>query len=271
MSRGEHWSQHARQWRLIGPPLRPCAEDIRGLSALLERWAPSPPRALLLGVTPEIVSMRWPEGTRLTAVDRNAGMIAEVFPHRSASVGSEVVEADWGAMPFADDTFDVIIGDGCLSMFAFPTGYERLVAELERVAAPDAVLILRLFASVTPQEALAEVAADLWARRIGNFHVLKWRVAMAIQAHDCVRLGSIHDAYLSIVPDARRLTDELGWDPAVLGTIDVYRGSDTCYSFPTVEAVVGMLARRHRELAREVPDYELGDRCPTLVLRVQKG
>ena len=98
----DHWNEHARQWSLIGPPLRPAAEDIRLLEAAVQDWrsctAVAAPRALLCGVTPEIARMRWPAGTRLIAVDHSRPMIAGVWP--AAQVPGVAVCGDWLALPF---------------------------------------------------------------------------------------------------------------------------------------------------------------------------
>ena len=70
MSR-DHWNQHAQQWQFVGPPLRPTREDVDLFVRLVDEGLPRarglPPRAALLGVTPELATMPWPEGTRLAA------------------------------------------------------------------------------------------------------------------------------------------------------------------------------------------------------------
>ena len=58
-----------------------------------------------------------------------------------------------------------------------------------------------------------------------------------------------------------------GWPAAVLGTVENYRTSTAVYSFPTTAATVAALAPHLVPVARHPQPYELGDRCPTLVLR----
>jgi hypothetical protein len=58
----KQWSVYARQWDLLGPPLRPSAEDTRIVDAELAAWTSvhrRAPRALLLGVTPELAGAAW--------------------------------------------------------------------------------------------------------------------------------------------------------------------------------------------------------------------
>ena len=226
LSKPDHWNQHARQWSLIGPPLRPSAEDISLLEQALTAWSASnviaAPHALLCGVTPEIACMRWPSGTRLTAVDRSQAMIAGVW----------------------------------------------LAGELRRVAAPGSLLAIRFFLRPDCNETVGQVIDDLQKGRIGNFHAFKWRLAMAMHGtiEEGVRLGDVWDVWHQAVPQPDALAAQLGWSPAVVNTIQNYRGVSTCYSFPTMDEARG-LTGDFRIVAVQVPDYELGERCPTLVMQ----
>lgn len=231
------------------------------------RWsthAGRAPRTLLLGATPELAGVATRAASSLTAVDRSHAMLAAVFP---AGVGERVV-GDWRALPCRDRAFDWIVGDGCASLLVFPADYARLARELHRVLAPDGELVLRLFALPEVPESLAAVVADLAANRIGNFHILKWRLAMAIQpASRNVAVAEILDVFDRVAPDRTGLGRTTGWAPDTIATIDAYRGSTVTYSFPTVAEARDALAVRFVEVTRVVPGYELGDRCPTLVLR----
>ena len=263
----DHWPRHARQWALVGPPLRPGAADVQLMEAeAAARHVATGGRslaALILGVTPELVTMRWPDDTRVVAVERSADVIGAIFP---ATAGAEVVVADWRALPRPDASLDLVIGDGSLSNLAFPADYRLLAAELGRVLAPGGRVALRLFAAPETREPLAAVAVALASGTIGSVHALKWRIAMAIQPDDRnVAVADIGRAFDELVPDRAALADRRGWDPAVIATIDVYRDSTLVYSFPT-QAEVGAALAPLVTVACHTPTYELGDRCPTLVL-----
>jgi SAM-dependent methyltransferase len=271
----DHWPRHARQWALVGPPLRPGPADVAIAEAAVEgagAGRAAAPRAVVLGVTPELVTMRWPPGTRVLAVERSRDVIGAIFPaaaspSSSAAPAAAAVRADWRALPCAASSVDVVIGDGSLSNLAFPVDYRRLAGELRRVLAPGGRVVVRLFAAPPRPEALAEVAAALRGGAIGSFHALKWRLAMAVQpAGRNVPVADIGRAFDAIAPDRGGLAAARGWDRAVVDAIDVYRGSALVYSFPTLDEVRAALAPALVELACHTPAYELGDRCPTLVL-----
>ena len=258
------WSLYARQWELLGPPLRPSPEDGRVVEAELAAWSRAhdrAPRALVLGVTPELAGAPWPDGTELVAIDRARTMIGALF---ARGPGRDAVIGDWRALPVRDRAIDLALGDGCLTNLAFPAGYRALAAELDRVLAGGGRAVLRLFAAPARAESIDEVAAAIGA--IAGFHAFKWRLAMAIQpAGRNVRIDDVWRAFAAMCPDRAALAARTGWPRAVIDTIDAYRGSSVVYSFPTEDEAAAALAPL-RVIARHAAGYELGDRCPTLVL-----
>jgi len=268
----DHWNQHARQWSLIGPPLRPATQDVRLLETELHAWqartGTGTPHALLCGVTPEIAAMQWPPGTWLTAIDHSRPMIAGVWP--GARAPGAAVCGNWLALPLPAASQDILVGDGCYTLLVGRAAYAAFSAELRRVAAGDALLLMRYFLRPERSEAPGRVVDDLWQGRIGNFHVFKWRLAMALHGslEEGVRLGDIWNAWQEAVPDPVRLAAQLGWRVEVVNTIANYRDVDTRYSFPTLEEARA-LAGEFEIVSTHVPDYELGTRCPTLVMRPQ--
>lgn len=265
----DHWSQHARQWGLIGPPLRPAPEDIHLLESEIQDWHAreviAVPRALLCGVTPEIAAMRWPAGTRLIAVDHSRPMIAGVWP--AAAPGAAVC-GNWFVLPLASASQHLLIGDGCYSLLTGRSSYSAFSAELRRVAAPNGLLAMRYFVRPAQSEPVEKIVDDLWQKRIGNFHVFKWRLAMALHGtlEQGVRLGDIWTAWHQAVPDPAKLAAHLQWRPEVVHTIHNYRDVNTRYSFPTLPEILA-LAGEFEVLATHKPSYELGERCPTLIMR----
>jgi hypothetical protein len=127
---------------------------------------------------------------------------------------------------------------------------------------------VRCFAQPDRRESLEDVFAELVSGRIGNFHILKWRIAMALQtdAASGVAVGSVWSALNEAWPDLESLALHTGWPIEEVRTIGVYRGVSTRYSFPTLrEYRDAFEAAGFEVMSVAVPSYELGDRCPTLV------
>lgn len=267
----DHWSKHAQQWQWIGSPLRPAPEDIELLERELLRWHaayPLPsPQAMLLGVTPEIILMRWPPGTRLVAVDHSEAMIREVWP--GGQLGHTALCAEWSDPPLPPASQDIIVGDGCFSVLVSRDEYRATVRAMRRVIREHGLFLMRFFIRPDVREPVAGVIDDLLQGCIGNFHVFKWRLAMALHGSldEGVRLADIWNAWHAAVPEPAQLASRQRWPLRAVLTIDAYRGVQTRYTFPTLAEARAALAEAFEEIACCVPGYELGERCPTLAFR----
>jgi len=267
----DHWNRHARQWQWIGGPLRPAAEDMQVFERALQNWHAANrlpvPQAMLLGVTPEIALMRWPPGTRLVAVDHSRAMIDAVWP--GAKLGYTALCAEWSAPPVSDGSQDIIVGDGCFSALVNGAEYRVTIRAMRRVIREHGIFLMRFFVRPDTREPVAVVVDDLLQGRIGNFHVFKWRLAMALHGSldEGVRLADIWDAWHATVPDPSQLASGLGWPLRAVLTIDAYRGVATRYTFPTLAEARAAMAESFSEAECFVPGYELGERCPTMSFR----
>ena len=267
----DHWQKHAAQWRHLGPPLRPCPQDVAIFETIgAQTVAANPPRpqALLLGVTPELAMMRWPTGTRLLAIDRSAGMISLVWP-RHHQPDALAILGNWRSPPLAADSLDLIVGDGCFTILAYPGDYHEVAMALRHILADSGTLSLRFFVRPDQPEPLSQVLADLLAGRIGSLHACKWRLAMALHGQDGqvgVRLHEVWQAWqeAEFTPNPG---SGAGWSPEAVATIDNYRAIDTRYSFPTLAEIRQVFGEYFREEACHYGNYELAERCPIMVFR----
>ncbi|MFN4259681.1 MAG: hypothetical protein ACK4RK_10305 [Gemmataceae bacterium] len=264
------WSDVAYHWRHWGPPLRPCAEDIGVMQEAVRHWGPSAgeggPRALLLGVTPEIADMDWPAGTSLLAFDKSEAMVRVVWPgdvpgRRQAKVGN------WLSMNLEPASRDVIIGDGCFALMRYPDGLRDFLSLLRPVARPGGLLIMRLFTRPARGESPNDVFAALAEGSIGSFHVLKWRLAMALQTDSRrgVQLADIWQTWHDAAIDATELAARTGWSLDSIHTIAHYQGKEAFLTFPTLAEFQTVLAEQFAALSLHIPSYELGERCPIVV------
>jgi len=267
----EHWPLMARYWRYIGSPLRPAKQDLEAYrhfaSPVVER-NPSP-RILLLGVTPEIYSLPWPEGRDFLGVDWTRAMIDYVWPGRS----QEMLEANWLQLPLEKGSRDLALGDGGLHLLKYPFEQEALVEQLHEVISPCGRCIFRLFALPVEREDESHVLADLFSERVPNLNVLKLRLGMALQKspEQGVEVKEIWNLLRRQADDWSELAARLGWSADHLTAIDAYRDSNSRYHFITIDQASQLFCRagRFREIGRRYPGYFLGERCPVIAFERQ--
>jgi hypothetical protein len=269
--REDHWTEIARQWRLAGRPLRPSSQDLSFCLDAVGQWhrhSGVAPRVLLLGVTPDVYHLPWQEGTDILAVDRSQPMIDIVWPGPKEAV----LCMNWLALALPDSSRNIALCDGGLHLLSYPQEQRHLVHILRRILSDNGLCIFRLFVPPQERESPDAVLQDLLEGRISNPNVLKLRLAMALQecAATGVELRKVWCAIREIVFDLESLAEEIGWPIDHVLAMDIYRDSTARYSFVTVDQVYDLFCCNSGGFnlhSLYVPSYELGERCPTIVLQ----
>ena len=265
-----YWDGFAQAFHSLGSPLTPSPDDVgfaeRTIGALTEA-----PRVLILGVTPAIATMGWPDAAQILAVDRSFPMTRLAWPG-DVPGKRRVVCADWLAPPLAPATCDVVIGDGSVNSLAYPSGVHRLACVAAELLRNSATLILRCFLRPEGGEAVKEVLEAAETGAIQSFHAFKLRLLMAAQRESREGVG-VDDVYRIWRgwDGRRRLPGGPGWEETAVAAMEYYRGSSTRYAFPTQAELQSALLSRFELISTFFPHYELGERCPTLVLRARSG
>lgn len=256
----KYWQDFARQWNRLGSPLRPCAEDVENFRQLM---GSNPGRCLLLGVTPELAEI----SPQLTAIDNSAAMIGALWTNRN--IGNPAILGDWLDLPFAEGSYDTIIGDGCLVLLSHPVQHERFFEQLARVVSPGGKILLRVFVSPEQGESRELVCSDALSGKMKGFHAFKWRLSMAIASETAdhnLGVAETCATFDRLIPDRRLLASATGWRAEDIATIDFYRGSEARYSYPTLSQVRQTIHPSLKETGLKLGHYELAERCPILVL-----
>ena len=261
-----YWNTFEVTYRNLGAPLKPCLEDVRVIEVGLTQWCGEHVRprysALLCGVTPALAELRLPPGAHLLAVEQSQSMIEAIWPGDTPA--RTVMRGNWFELPIAPRSCDIVLGDGCFNCVDYPDGYRGLFDSLCRVLARDGIVFMRFFMRPDEREDCDTVFDDLLAGRIPNFHIFKWRLAMALQAstEEGIAVGAVYAAWAARGIDTGGLAAELNWPQAAIATICNYRDKDTRLSFPTRQEIRDAMPRGLREVLYREPGYPLGERCP---------
>lgn len=263
-----YWSEIARNWHLIGPPLRPDPQDLQFFSSLIARWPSNKSmRALVLGATPEFHSLAWPKSSEILAVDRTQEMLSTLWPGESLC-------ANWLDLPLPDSSSDLVLCDGGLHLMSERLLQEKFVESIARVIDLDGLFAIRLFLPSVRSSSVDEVLDDCRAGRIASVHQLKFRLWMSLRdpERSDVMLGDVWNAVHARCPDFKSLSQKLHWPPESSAAIDAYRGRIERYCFLSFDEVDAMFcAVGFERIDTFEPTYDLGQLCPTIVYRRSEG
>lgn len=267
------WPQIAHFFlQLIGSPLRPNEIDIQIIESHIQEWHKNnfhPPKALILGVTPEYYHLNWPSGAVVRAIDRTQAMIQHVWP----GPVENIIHAEWLDMPVPNASLDMVLCDGGLHLLPYPTGQALLATRIASSLVQGGICIFRLFSPSGTPEKPDNVIKDLGQRKIPNLNILKLRLGMALQEspHTGVKLDDIWQYLHQFFPNQSKLAQHLGWTEEHLGAINAYRDTTARYYFVTEEQAIDCFKNAGFSLiTRNYPDYLLGECCPTLVFEYRQ-
>jgi SAM-dependent methyltransferase len=219
------WDRRAEDWRIM-PPLAPSAQDVAWYEERVGEVAAAHGSggvaALLLGVTPSLVEMRWPARTSLVAVDWSSGMLGRVFPSGGGRLRAQAVRGDWRSLPFASASRDVVVGDGCYSALGCYRDAQRASQEVRRVLRGGGLFCLRCFARCDRPRSSDELYADLLGAPELDLQLFHWRLAIAVQG-DSPEGVCVHDVWRTWqerVPDLRAEQQRRGWPAEPITAID---------------------------------------------------
>jgi SAM-dependent methyltransferase len=261
------WNGQAQKWQHVGLPTRPTTEDGNMMLELASGSLRGAQTHIgVLGVTPEVVQLAWPNDANLHAFDLSADMIKSVWRPNSR-LNCLVTQANWTDIPLPDSSFDCIVGDGIVTAAGSPEVVERVLAEICRVLKPEGKLILRCFIRPDNPEGTELVVQDALEARIQHFGTLKWRLAMALVGDDSqVSPRLVHAVFNQQFTDRSLLATSTGWHSSAIDTIDAYENMQGSFYFPRFDELIQVASEKLSLKRTLVGTYELAERCPTVEL-----
>lgn len=257
-----HFQSLAARWDALDLPLRPRAPVPGILKTIIPDDAK---RMLILGVTPDFADL----APDVTALDASDVMIAQVWPGDREN--RRAVSGDWRDMPFEDGAFDVVVGDGALTLLSYPNGVDDALAEVRRVTSDDGLAIVRTF--IAPDAGLTDDDMMTYASSLKGHSIdaLRWR--FAVQAVHTAPTPNIvsHDAWLAfdrLYPDPTALMAANDWTAQDLQRVMLYRDGAMAMSFPSKEQLRQVALNHFDSLIFESSGvYPMSELCPFAVMR----
>jgi SAM-dependent methyltransferase len=268
------WEQQARQWAQLKPPLRPSDEDIAVAQRVVDDWGlvhRRAPRALVLGATPELASLRWPEASHVVAVDLSSVMLRHVWlPAPWAPGRRGAIRGQWLQLPYPRQSVDLILGHGSFSLVRHADA-SALAGSIHQVMRSDGRLVLRAYVRPSPHVPPEQVWHEMTAGRIRGFTEFKLRLLMALQRDGEVRVADGWEFFRQHVESLEAFATRTGWSIDEVSTISAYKNQTSIYWFPDLPELRSVLHAGFVEEECVMPSYSFGYACPTFVLRPSRA
>ena len=269
-SKSNRWDRVSKYWKFQEEPLSPSLEDLQIIDLAVQAWferSKRPARALILGVTPQFLRIKWPKGTKIMAIDRSKAMIERVWPGKKENA----ILSDWRSMTLANQSIDIALCDGGFLFLDYPTSQKSVVDELARVIAIDGIFIGRFYVPPKRKERTDKVLVEFRSGNIKNVAILKMRLAMSLQrtSKEGVVLEDIWNTLNYYCPDFKRIAKELEWKIGTLATLKQYINNKERFYFPRLYQVerLFLATRAFQVLNRVQPAYLMGEQYPTAVFQ----
>jgi SAM-dependent methyltransferase len=261
MTQTNHWDKNPGHWSRIEPPLRPDDVVTRAFQDLAGGRAA---RVLLLGVTSELANAF----DNVQAIDKNPMMLAKVWPGDTAL--KRAVQGNWLEMPIAQQPFDAVIGDGCLSNLDYPHAVREVLLRVHANLKPGGRFVCRLFERPDAPWSRETLLATASGPAAINFHAFKWQVAMHLAGttQPTVPVPAILELFNELFPDRAALAARTGWPRDVIDLIDVYRESEVRFTFMNRREMLAVLPPLIADQRFDAcGSYDLAECCPMLSFR----
>jgi SAM-dependent methyltransferase len=257
----DHWRSLFRAWSTLPTPVRVASEVIDGIKAeVADVRGP----ILLLGMTSGLLDA----AADVTAIDQSSRLVGDLWPGNGP--GRNAVIGDWLRLPFAPGSFAACIGDGSLISFDYPDKLRLLFNGVAGCLKPGGRFSCRVFLAPDKPETIAELKAAIDQQQRSSFQHFKFKLAMALgaeQGSPNIRIAQVPGVFDSHFPDRGKLAAVTGWDRSEIDTIDVYRGSNATYAFPTMDQLISVIPAGFRNPHFvPVPNHPMGLQWPILVM-----
>jgi SAM-dependent methyltransferase len=258
------WSRVSSMYRHYGPPLLPTAPDTALMLRSLQPFSATPPRVLILGVTPALFHLPWPEATDLLAVDLNRDMIDHLWPGKK----EQVLEGDWSRLPLEAASRDIVVTDGGLQLLSWPETAVSVLSEIRRVLVPSGRFAARLFVPPARRETPSDLLDRALAGAVANASEFKVRMWSAMDEGAGVATEEVRRLLLERESDFERLAERTGWTASDVRLFDVSCRGPGKRWIPAADHIAAIAAGCGFELVSLLtPEAPWGELCPTATFR----
>ena len=257
------WSAVAQTWLLGGAPLRPIQADLLLYQQAIDACTAPARRVLVLGATPELCSLHWPQGCQVFSLDSSLEMQKQLWPgpRETAVVGS------WLNPPFSDADFDFIVCDAGLGIQTNFDVQVIMLKSIRRILRPTGLLVTRLFVPQAFSFTLDEIQARLNAGLFKNLEELKFAIWSALEVDGKVYPARVFRAIVEVSGGLERLKTLGRFPSEQVDALLIHEHNPGVYQKLTPEKLRQLAKAAEMKVDSEaIPDTPWGAGCPVLTL-----
>lgn len=254
------------------PPLRPSSGNLAAFQAAIDDWVVAhpgrSPRGLILGATPELWALDWPDRDLVSMVEPDADRAHQIWPGPETSRRI----ARWVTIGPAEGLFDLVLCDAGLHTLAYPNVQTNLRRHLAAIMPQGSLLAIRLIAPPAQREPTVSVASELWSGNIADMSQLLIRLSHSLQQSPTVgvRDSAVWLKFCSLCKDWDMLVERTGWAPDSIAIAERYRFSPVNQYFVSPAEVLEVFASAEAspfEMVRLVTGGgPMAAQCPVMTL-----
>lgn len=217
----EFWRQMIASIQNMASPMRPEPKEISFIEKKVKNRVSGIDgqldlKALLLGVTPEIVDMNWPIGMELEAVDRSEAM-ADAFWLGDIPGKRKLTKGNWWDFPATASSFHFIFGDGIFNIQSFPGQFETFASRMSGLLHRNGLAFFRVFTRSENPDSPEKVINQLRSGYISSYQEFRLRFTIALQEDAGIGVASS-------IPNTHQILKDMGVNVEELALLPDYSG-----------------------------------------------
>lgn len=260
----------AEQYNKYEYPLVPSIADLETyqhfIDEYIDRTGDSKCNVLICGVTPHLVSLKFPDNTFILGVDFTEEMIQYVWPGDIPNK-RQAVKANWLDMDVKPSSIDIMLGDGSLN-FLDDVAYAAFVRKAASILKPQGVMINRVYLS-NNHESPEECYQGIFEKRYAHLTEFRLRFMQSLQSDesDGVLMSDVYNQWMNMNPDLAAIAKQTGYDISILEGMNVYRDKQAKLYFHPLHFHEALMSKLFVEVKVIHPKSNMGDDVPVIAAK----
>ncbi len=260
----------AEQYSKYEYPLIPSEADLGAyqyfIDEYVDRAGDSTFNVLICGVTPHLVSLKYPESTFILGVDFTEEMIQYVWPGDIPNK-RQALKANWLDMEVEPSSIDIMLGDGSLN-FLDDVAYDTFLRKTTGFLKPQGIMINRIYLS-NNHDSPEECYQGIFEKRYAHLTEFRLKFMQSLQRDesDGVLMAEVYDQWMNMKPDVEAIAKQTGYDVSIIEGMNLYKNKQAKLYFHPVHFHETLMRKYFQDVEAIRPESNMGDVVPVIAAK----